>query len=63
MPTPFSFTFPAYLTCPLFFYLYSKAVIDNQPVSNIKLSIVHHYDLEQFAQAIEDRMSVKTVAR
>jgi uncharacterized SAM-dependent methyltransferase len=42
---------------------YSKAVIDNQTVSNIKLSIVHHYDLEQFAQAIEDRMSVKTVAR
>jgi uncharacterized SAM-dependent methyltransferase len=42
---------------------YSKAVIDNQPVSNVKLSIVHHYNLDQLVQSIEDRMSVKTVAR
>ena len=42
---------------------YSAGVIGGTTVSDIKLSIVHHYDFRQFEQFIEERMSVKTIAR
>lgn len=41
--------------------IYKNAKIDGQEVKNIKLSIVHHYDENEFIKKIEDSMNVKTI--
>lgn len=40
---------------------YAEAQIDGDMISDVKLSIVHHYDLDQFKKTIEERMNVETV--
>lgn len=40
---------------------YKEADIDGDTVKDVKLSIVHHYDLEKFKSKIEERMNVETV--
>jgi len=40
---------------------YRKATIDGVEVADIKLSLVHHYDLDQFRKVIERRLHVDTL--
>lgn len=40
---------------------YADAVIDEQTVSNIRLSIVHHYVTAEFQNAMEEQLNVKTL--
>jgi hypothetical protein len=40
---------------------YSDAIIDNKIASDIKLSVVHHYNFDAFKRAIESRIRVKTI--
>jgi Histidine-specific methyltransferase, SAM-dependent/Domain of unknown function (DUF4062) len=40
---------------------YKKASIDGNICTDIRLATVHHYDLESFKKAIEDKLHVKTI--
>jgi hypothetical protein len=42
---------------------YTDATIEGQNVTNIKLSIVHHYKLDAFQKTMEDNLNVKTLLR
>lgn len=40
---------------------YKRAKIDGSEVDNITLSVVHHYNFEQFRRAVEQRIRVRTL--
>lgn len=41
--------------------IYAEALIDGDLVSDVKLSIVHHYKFDKFKKTIEEKMNVETV--
>jgi hypothetical protein len=40
---------------------YKKAVLDDTVIEDVKLSLVHHYELEGFRKVMERKMNVKTL--